>query len=144
MLFFFKQKTAYEMRISDWSSDVCSSDLWRGIGSSDRRAGRRCDWGYRELLHDDLPAGMAALRERWPQARCWLGGHSLGGQLSLLFASLHPTEFAGLLLVASGSPYWRRFRHGWLIGVAYVLSPFLAGWVGAPLGRGSCRDKGGQ
>src|SRR3546814_8379218 len=31
--FFFKQKTAYEMRISDWSSDVCSSDLsdadWR-------------------------------------------------------------------------------------------------------------------
>src|SRR3546814_1378403 len=26
-MFFFKQKTAYEMRISDWSSDVCSSDL---------------------------------------------------------------------------------------------------------------------
>src|SRR3546814_2689413 len=32
--FFFKQKTAYEMRISDWSSDVCSSDL-------DQRADRR-------------------------------------------------------------------------------------------------------
>src|SRR3546814_4360230 len=29
MFFFFKQKTAYEMRISDWSSDVCSSDLFR-------------------------------------------------------------------------------------------------------------------
>src|SRR3546814_8634966 len=28
--FFFKQKTAYEMRISDWSSDVCSSDLLVG------------------------------------------------------------------------------------------------------------------
>src|SRR3546814_9603399 len=28
-IFFFKQKTAYEMRISDWSSDVCSSDLYR-------------------------------------------------------------------------------------------------------------------
>src|SRR3546814_2408763 len=27
MVFFFKQKTAYELRISDWSSDVCSSDL---------------------------------------------------------------------------------------------------------------------
>src|SRR3546814_20624459 len=27
--FFFKQKTAYEMRISDWSSDMCSSDLYR-------------------------------------------------------------------------------------------------------------------
>src|SRR3546814_14941266 len=29
-IFFFKQKTAYEMRISDWSSDVCSSDLRTG------------------------------------------------------------------------------------------------------------------
>src|SRR3546814_3869032 len=28
VVFFFKQKTAYEMRISDWSSDVCSSDLF--------------------------------------------------------------------------------------------------------------------
>src|SRR3546814_4845932 len=30
-IFFFKQKTAYEMRISDWSSDVCSSDLSRRV-----------------------------------------------------------------------------------------------------------------
>src|SRR3546814_20542156 len=30
IVFFFKQKTAYEMRISDWSSDVCSSDLIAG------------------------------------------------------------------------------------------------------------------
>src|SRR3546814_4101430 len=29
IFFFFKQKTAYEMRISDWSSDVCSSDLYQ-------------------------------------------------------------------------------------------------------------------
>src|SRR3546814_3824462 len=32
--FFFKQKTAYEMRISDWSSDVCSSDLLTIIGAA--------------------------------------------------------------------------------------------------------------
>src|SRR3546814_18427817 len=32
-LFFFKQKTAYEMRISDWSSDVCSSDLPLALAS---------------------------------------------------------------------------------------------------------------
>src|SRR3546814_2456831 len=31
LFFFFKQKTAYEMRISDWSSDVCSSDLFRNF-----------------------------------------------------------------------------------------------------------------
>src|SRR3546814_3312924 len=51
MFFFFKQKTAYELRISDWSSDVCSSDLIR------RR--RRRDAGYPALLaaiHDPPPA----------------------------------------------------------------------------------------
>src|SRR3546814_7581326 len=32
--FFFKQKTAYEMRISDWSSDVCSSDLTTRVRAS--------------------------------------------------------------------------------------------------------------
>src|SRR3546814_11573742 len=32
-VFFFKQNTAYEMRISDWSSDVCSSDLHSGTKS---------------------------------------------------------------------------------------------------------------
>src|SRR3546814_8678811 len=35
LFFFFKQKTAYEMRISDWSSDVCSSDLTDVGGGSD-------------------------------------------------------------------------------------------------------------
>src|SRR3546814_3406310 len=51
--FFFKQKTAYEMRISDWSSDVCSSDL----------GARRPDLGDREPDRDvaqprrDAPAG---------------------------------------------------------------------------------------
>src|SRR3546814_1198062 len=47
-VFFFKQKTAYEMRISDWSSDVCSSDLWsvlqgfqRGTEEFFRRRARR-------------------------------------------------------------------------------------------------------
>src|SRR3546814_18060430 len=39
IFFFFKQKTAYEMRISDWSSDVCSSDLADG----ESRGGRHTD-----------------------------------------------------------------------------------------------------
>src|SRR3546814_1377841 len=50
VFFFFKQKTAYEMRISDWSSDVCSSDLrflevgfdpWAfGVDDADHRQAR--------------------------------------------------------------------------------------------------------
>src|SRR3546814_12567170 len=38
-VFFFKQKTAYEMRISDWSSDVCSSDLLGLLAGADRVEG---------------------------------------------------------------------------------------------------------
>src|SRR6187455_2099895 len=37
--FFFKQKTAYEMVMSDWSSDVCSSDLWAGSSSGNPLSG---------------------------------------------------------------------------------------------------------
>src|SRR3546814_4385409 len=43
IVFFFKQKTAYEIRISDWSSDVCSSDLYR------KRA-NRCEWKIRVAI----------------------------------------------------------------------------------------------
>src|SRR3546814_4199512 len=48
-LFFFKQKTAYECRISDWSSDVCSSDLIK-LGLQDRlylgNLDAKRDWGH--------------------------------------------------------------------------------------------------
>src|SRR3546814_2803410 len=53
----FKQKTAYEMRISDWSSDVCSSDLIAsaGLGHLRGEAGRPCRWcGAR--VNDQLAA----------------------------------------------------------------------------------------
>src|SRR3546814_16425780 len=43
--FFFKQKTAYEMRISDWSSDVCSSDLTRTPGRGSVAGGAAGDGG---------------------------------------------------------------------------------------------------
>src|SRR3546814_2177800 len=46
MFFFFKQKTAYEMRISDWSSDVCSSDL---VKDGNQRVDLRRAGG---VLHD--------------------------------------------------------------------------------------------
>src|SRR3546814_21014955 len=49
MFFIFKQKTAYEMRISDWSSDVCSSDLIRG---ADVAISGRPATGFTLLVHE--------------------------------------------------------------------------------------------
>src|SRR3546814_6918606 len=52
-VFFFKQKTAYEMRISDWSSDVCSSDLVHG----ERCCASRCvNVGFASWIDSDVGA----------------------------------------------------------------------------------------
>src|SRR3546814_7737498 len=53
-LFFFKQKTAYEMRISDWSSDVCSSDLGAILGACDLRHGLPRTPAYGRAARADL------------------------------------------------------------------------------------------
>src|SRR3546814_5751025 len=92
LFFFFKQKTAYELRISDWSSDVCSSDLTRnpGAASAARRGINRRLLLLRRILHRpfnrlrpldwrldriaQLRAGLRLRRllrgrRRWPVAR---------------------------------------------------------------------------
>src|SRR3546814_8049943 len=53
--FFFKQKTAYEMRISDWSSDVCSSDLFAGSIASAAKPGP----GHRPAIPQPVPNSAA-------------------------------------------------------------------------------------
>src|SRR3546814_2165204 len=74
--FFFKQKTAYEMRISDWSSDVCSSDLQhlrRGaveidlavlVGGAHHHAGVVVGERVRPPVADPAQIGRASCRER--------------------------------------------------------------------------------
>src|SRR3546814_1776309 len=78
--FFFKQKTAYEMRISDWSSDVCSSDLNAGrehgvadvlagvVGDRPAALGRDADHPARPAIFGeqivDIKIGRASCRER--------------------------------------------------------------------------------
>src|SRR3546814_3849214 len=58
--FFFKQKTAYEMRISDWSSDVCSSDLHVNF-----KGGRLTNVEIDMLLANDIADKIAEISD-WP------------------------------------------------------------------------------
>src|SRR3546814_10450868 len=51
VFFFFKQKTAYEMRISDWSSDVCSSDLPQSLGIQPEAGRAWAQQNARRLYH---------------------------------------------------------------------------------------------
>src|SRR3546814_2835729 len=68
--FFFKQKTAYEMRISDWSSDVCSSDLpgwpeWQRLIYTPLRTPRHFTIMTASLLAvKNVEIGRASCRER--------------------------------------------------------------------------------
>src|SRR3546814_10832858 len=59
--FFFKQKTAYDMRISDWSSDVCSSDLQFG-SISERLSDRFGTRGLPVTLSTACASGATAIQ----------------------------------------------------------------------------------
>src|SRR3546814_13936564 len=66
--FFFKQNTAYEMRISDWSSDVCSSDL---IDDDTWEVGQLMRWGVWQAARTLLASGplwVVASLTWWPAA----------------------------------------------------------------------------
>src|SRR3546814_3206817 len=67
--FFFKQKTAYEMRISDWSSDVCSSDLKAAGLSADHHRHAAILQGLEEL-RDQRIAEHEARAPRMADAVC--------------------------------------------------------------------------
>src|SRR3546814_6413923 len=63
VIFFFKQKTAYEMRISDWSSDVCSSDL------AEARRGPGAEAAAAQYLHARAAGPARRTRADPPSAR---------------------------------------------------------------------------
>src|SRR3546814_18586181 len=60
LFFFFKQKTAYEMRISDWSSDVCSSDLAAQFARDEGGEGRLAG-GAVAVAEHEVGAGHGAV-----------------------------------------------------------------------------------
>src|SRR3546814_3904010 len=72
IFFFFKQKTAYEMRISDWSSDVCSSDLRLldqadppfELRIDDRTLDQADDFGIVIILEFKAPAPVGVAQQR--------------------------------------------------------------------------------
>lgn len=107
----------------------CVVHEWRGLGSSSMRARRGVDWGYAELLQQDLPAALAALD---PQVRWSFGGHSLGGQFAAMLAALCPERCHGLVLVATGVPEAASFsgRQRFGIGLFARMLPALTRFVG--------------
>src|SRR3546814_976495 len=93
--FFFKQKTAYEMRISDWSSDVCSSDL-----------------------DDDLPKDFDARRE------AYYTGLNLTADARAFSSAIREELAQGLLLLNANIPRNDKVRLLWRGENRISLTPF--------------------
>jgi predicted alpha/beta hydrolase len=83
----------------------------RGHGRSPLRASRSVTWGYDHYLQYDMPAALQWIADQ-PESigrPLIMGGHSLGGHLSSIFAGQHPQRLQGVLHVACGSPYYADF-----------------------------------
>src|SRR3546814_13897466 len=103
VIFFFKQKTAYDMRISDWSSDVCSSDLPpKGLGTW--RLALVLQSGPKEArigFADGTLATIPYAEVKW--ARKWLEDQRFGTVPGSLDAVLSPGDVVPVELVAAAS-----------------------------------------
>src|SRR3546814_4696905 len=106
MFFFFKQKTAYELRISDWSSDVCSSDLNRNH--------------HAIFLACTIPLAAALLRDEFMRkreralVRAWL---AMAGILLVILTILIGSR-GGLVEIGRASCRERVCQYGYISGVA--------------------------
>lgn len=107
----------------------CSLMELRGHeASGGRTPGRDYDFGYVDLV-DDIAEAVRVTRDRLPHAPVVLLGHSMGGQVGLMYAALHPGDLAGIVLVASSTPHWRTWSP-WIL----PLSRLFTG-LGAALGH---------
>src|SRR3546814_8898690 len=109
LFFFFKQKTAYEMRISDWSSDVCSSDLGGIGGVIDLRTRKPLDFdgfelsgsvrGRYETLADKIdPLVSALVSDRWNVG---------SGEMGLLLSGSYQERSFRSDVISNGAPSLR-------------------------------------
>ena len=122
--------------LADEESEVFIHE-WRGLGSSSLRAGRDCDWGYRELLEHDLLAVLDQVLETSNASTLYLAGHSLGSQFACMLAALRPDQVSGIVLIAGGAPRWQSFPllKGLPLYLGFWAMPAIARVVGHYPGR---------
>src|SRR3546814_1772990 len=110
--FFFKQKTAYEMRISDWSSDVCSSDLTDPVKvhfiDVELHRCTAVGWGRFLLFAHECPDDVVEIKRAVGQCPVYFGGNALKVNPAYFHrvvqqfqhADVYPEFFAGKECVA--------------------------------------------
>lgn len=106
---------------------------FRNHGAGTVKPSRASDFGYRELIREDCAQLIAFARERFRGAAVLAGGHSLGGHVTALYASLAPPgELAGLFSVAAGTVHFRAYEGRRALSVLVLTQ--LAGVTSRALG----------
>lgn len=80
-----------------------------GHGTSPVRASRRTDWGYVQVI-EHYASALQAFHDTTPGVPKFALGHSIGGQVALMTAGMDVPGLAGVVVVASGCPYWRTWE----------------------------------
>ena len=101
------QARLYRELASGLADGGCSVALMeqRGHGMSPVRPGYRQRYSLIDSLDQDMPAALAWLRQSEPAVPLLLGGHSLGGHLSTVYAGQHPQQVDGILHLACAFPH---------------------------------------
>lgn len=114
----------------------------RGVGLSSVRASRQCDFSYQTLLDQDIDCAIKRIKQVLPKAPLYLLGHSLGGQLSVLYSGLNHDKLSGIVLAASCSVYYAGWRFPRSIGLlllsqlAAIIAQLYGHFPGHSLGFG--------
>jgi len=109
----------------------------RGIDTSSVRASRVNDFGYHELVNLDLPVAIERIRRDFADNPIYLLGHSLGGQLALLYMTRNPGQISGHIGVATGLPHYKSWPFPKNVGLwsASKLIRLISATVGHYPGR---------
>src|SRR3546814_2405946 len=122
--FFFKQKTAYEIRISDWSSDVCSSNLAMAMMDLE---GERLVTAYQVHSPEVVEVRQPWAREDAPKADAMVT-RERGLALGILTADCVPVLFAeaGAGVVGAAHAGWNGALTGVIEGTIAAMAPLGA------------------
>jgi len=108
---------------------ACRTDL-RGNGSSEVRASKDVNFGYFDLVANDISSAVERVRKHYPSHPIFLMGHSLGGQLAALYLALNSESAHGLITIAAASVHYKQYPFATRL---FILASTQLAWAIARL-----------
>ena len=112
--------------------NVVTTDL-RGHGESSIRPKRNADFGYSEMVLYDWPCIMDQVKMLFPHSQKIVLGHSLGGQLSLLYLAENPAAIDCLIMVSAPSLFYKDWQFP--SSLALLFSTQIFHWIARAFGN---------